>query len=125
MNSKDKSFPRIRGVQPEVQEAARIMRHDPTQSEEILWNALRDRQLGGLKFRRQHPVGNVILDFYCRSAKLAIELDGGVHDNQVEHDQARTEHLESYGLRVIRFRNEEVVYDLPSVLKRILDTVRE
>jgi len=90
-----------------------------TAAEWRLWQALRVRQLGGLKFRRQHPVGPFVLDFYCPAGKLVIELDGGVHDEQAEQDEARTQHLESYGYRVLRFRNEEVFADLPAVLDRI------
>jgi very-short-patch-repair endonuclease len=77
-------------------------------------------RLGGLRFRSQHPVGAFVLDFYCPSCKLVVEVDGVVHDQQVEYDEARTEHLNGYGYRVIRFRNEEVLHELPSVLERIL-----
>lgn len=79
--------------------------------------------MGGLKFRAQHPVGPFILDFYCPAYKLVIELDGGVHEKQAEYDEARTRHLNEYNYRVIRFRNEEVLEDLPSVLERILEAV--
>ncbi len=97
----------------------RDLRRDSTGAEQLLWEALRDRQPRGLKFRRQHPVKPFILDFYCPSCKLAVELDGAVHDGQAGQDEWRTEYLAQFGYRVIRFRNEEVLADLPAVLGRI------
>ncbi|HEY9867286.1 MAG TPA: DUF559 domain-containing protein, partial [Candidatus Obscuribacterales bacterium] len=94
---------RIRGTHQEIEEAARRLRRELTPAESILWEALRGRQLDGLKFRCQHPVGKFILDFYCPSVKLVIEVDGGIHDQQQEYDQARTEKLEAFGYRVLRF----------------------
>jgi very-short-patch-repair endonuclease len=91
-----------------------------TPAEQRLWQALQGRRLGGLRFRRQHPVGPFILDFYCPACRLVIEVDGGVHDGQVEYDEARTQQLAAHGYRVFRFRNEEVMTDLPAVLSRIL-----
>ncbi len=98
------------------------MRDVPTPAEAILWEALQRRQLSGLKFRRQHPVDAYILDFWCPACKLAIELDGSYHDSPEaqEHDAARQEHLESYGYKVLRFRNEQVLNCLPEVLQEIL-----
>ena len=115
--------PRIRGVQPEVREAALRLRKELPPAERILWEHLRDRALCGLKFRRQHPVGQIILDFFCPSCKLAIEIDGAVHDLSIFQDEARTQHLEKYGYRVLRFRNEEVLDQLASVLERIREAV--
>ncbi len=109
----------VRGTTPEVRQAARALRKQPTHAESLLWNALKQQQLAGLRFRRQHPVGRFVLDFYCPSLKLVIEVDGAVHDSQVEFDAARTDVLESAGYYVLRFRNEEVLNDLPSVLNRI------
>jgi very-short-patch-repair endonuclease len=100
------------------------MRRNMTPAEKKLWEALRGKQLGGLKFRAQHPVGPFILDFYCPACKLVVELDGGVHEGQAAHDEARTGQLNDYGYKVIRFRNEEVLGDLPSVLERILAAAR-
>jgi very-short-patch-repair endonuclease len=84
-----------------------------------LWDALRDQKLGGLNFRRQHPVGPFILDFYCPRKKLCIDVDGDIHDIQRERDAARTEALGTLKIRVIRFRNEELLNELPSVILRI------
>ncbi len=74
-----------------LRQASRRMRRQPTKSEDLLWQALRKRQLAGLKFRRQHPIGPSIVDFYCHEKRLAVEVDGGVHqENDVkEHDLAR------------------------------------
>ncbi|WP_448600771.1 endonuclease domain-containing protein, partial [Thermoleptolyngbya sp.] len=93
----EKTFNRIRGSTPAIEQAAKQLRKQSTLAEEILWQALRNRQLNGLRFRRQHPVGRFILDFYCPSAKLVIELDGAVHTNQQEYDTIRTRELETYG----------------------------
>jgi very-short-patch-repair endonuclease len=110
---------RPRRLVPPVMLAARGHRKEPTPAEERLWLALRDGKLGGLNFRRQHPVGPFILDFYCPKKKLCIEVDGGIHDARREMDEARTEALGTLKIRVIRFRNEEVLDELSSVLKRI------
>ena len=125
MNSEGKNSPLVRGTKLELQEAARTLRRPMTSAEQVLWEALRDRKLGGLKFRRQHAVGPFILDFYCPARKLVVELDGEVHDQQTQRDEERTAHLEAFGYHVIRFRNEEVLADLPSVLARILRAVGE
>ena len=109
----------IRGTSQELEEAARSMRRQPTQAEGVLWAALQKKQVAGLKFRRQHPVGRFVLDFYCASHKLVVEVDGAVHDAQQESDAERTRSLETHGYRVIRFQNDEVLRDLPSVLRRI------
>jgi very-short-patch-repair endonuclease len=118
--------PYVRGSWPEIEQSARGMRREPTLAEEALWAALRGRRLGGLKFRRQHPVGRFILDFYCPDCKLVVELDGGVHDEkeQTDKDEARSVELAQFGYRVIRFGNAEVIDDLPSVLSAILTAAR-
>ncbi|HEX8905508.1 MAG TPA: endonuclease domain-containing protein [Longimicrobiaceae bacterium] len=110
---------RIRRNSRELQQAARGMRREPTEAEDLLWEMLRGRRLDGLRFRRQHPVGRFVLDFYCPVHKLVIEVDGEVHDTQKERDAERTAVIEAHGYRIIRFRNEEVLYNLPSVLARI------
>jgi very-short-patch-repair endonuclease len=110
-----------RNTSHEVRQAAREMRKNPTPAEKALWRVLRDRAVNGLRFRRQHTLDGLVLDFYCREVQLCVELDGGVHDtdDQRERDTARTEHLQARGIRVIRFRNEEVLTDMKSVLTRI------
>ncbi|HLL46775.1 MAG TPA: endonuclease domain-containing protein [Longimicrobiaceae bacterium] len=119
---------RIRGTTPEVEKRARALRREMTEAEITLWRSLRGQRIRGLSFRRQHPVLSFIVDFYCPARKLCIELDGGIHDtpDQMTRDVARTAALEAGGYHVIRFRNEEVMRDLSSVLRRIrasLDTL--
>jgi len=89
-----------------------------------LWSALRNRQLAGLKFRRQHPYGQFILDFFCVERQLAVEVDGGVHLNpeQAARDSERSEFLGQRGVHVLRFTNEEIKQHLPDVLRKIIET---
>jgi very-short-patch-repair endonuclease len=115
----DKTTARVRGTTLEIEAAARRLRQNMTPAEQRLWDALRNKQLDGLKFRTQHPVGPFILDFWCPAHKLVVEVDGSIHDYQVDGDEARTRQLEAYGYHVLRFRNQEVMDDLPAVLERI------
>ena len=107
-----------------VQLQARELRKEMTNVEKTLWARLRGHQLGGFKFRRQAPMGHFIADFYCAKCKLIVEIDGDIHDLQAEQDKVRTEEMESFGYRVIRFRNEQVENDIESVLNSILETCR-
>jgi very-short-patch-repair endonuclease len=90
-----------------------------------MWNQLRNRRLAGLKFRRQHPLGPFIADFYCAEKRLVIELDGGIHVEQPGYDQLRTERLIEHGYRVIRFTNTAVETNLEKVLNIILKICQE
>lgn len=110
---------RIRGTTPEIEQAARKLRNNLTLAESRLWSALRNKQLEGLRFRCQHPVGNFILDFYCPACKLAVEVDGEIHVQQIDYDEARTSELAKYGYKVLRFTNEQVMNNLPQVLEEI------
>jgi very-short-patch-repair endonuclease len=110
---------RIRGTTPEIERAARHLRHRLTPAEVKLWQALRNRQLGGLRWRCQHPVGRFIVDFYCPAHRLVVEVDGEIHQQQQDYDCARTEHLQEYGYTVIRFSNEAVEHNLEAVLEAI------
>ena len=110
---------RFRKNTVQLQERARELRKAMTQAEQVLWKALRGRRMAGLRFRRQHPVGRFILDFYCPAAKLGLEVDGGIHDGQAERDEERSAILTAGGYRILRFRNDEVLTALPSVLTRI------
>ena len=109
---------------PEIQKRARELRRPQTPAEQALWCVLRNSQLEGLKFRRQHPIGPFILDFYCAMLKLAVEVDGDSHADQVEYDTARTEWLNDRGIRVIRFTNDEVKKNLDGVVAEILKNCR-
>jgi len=107
-------------------QAARDLRKNQTDAEEVLWQLLRNRRLLGYKFRRQHPMEEgMILDFYCHASKLAIEVDGGYHDagTQKKRDAERTTLLETKGIRVIRFRNEEVLKETERVLRDIANSL--
>ena len=102
---------------------ARKLRGDMTDAELRLWSHLRASQLGGTKFIRQHPIGPYVVDFACRSARLAIELDGGQHaDNPA--DDARTAVIEAHGYRVIRFWNNDVLQNTNGVLTAILEELK-
>jgi very-short-patch-repair endonuclease len=107
--------------------AARRLRRETTPAESALWAALRDRRLGGLKFRRQHAVETMVLDFFCPELRLVVEIDGGIHDEpeQVERDAERTERLAAHGYRVLRLRNEDVIADESIALDRILAFTKE
>ena len=106
-------------IDPITRQHARENRHRQSPAETKLWKALRNHNLDDYKFRRQHPIGPYIVDFYCHEANLVIELDGRSHDAQMEYDAARTAWLESQGCRVIRFSNVQVKQDIVSVVEGI------
>jgi very-short-patch-repair endonuclease len=87
-----------------------------TDAKRALWRALRSKQLNGYRFRRQHPVGQYIADFACIEQKIAIELDGGQHQEQCAYDEQRSAFLQAQGWRVLRFWNNEVMSNLDGVL---------
>ena len=97
---------------------ARKLRRTQTEAEEILWSHIRNRQLDAAKFRRQHPIGRYIADFYCHSAGLVIEIDGGIHSesSQAEYDGIREEILNQGGLTVLRLSNEQLLNDIEAAL---------
>jgi len=99
---------------------ARHLRERLTPPERRLWSRLRDRQLGGHKFRRQHEIGRYVVDFCCAEARLVVELDGDSHVEQSERDRSRTEWLRQQGYLVVRFTNREVMSNLEGVLEAIL-----
>uniref|UniRef100_UPI004049A2F3 endonuclease domain-containing protein n=1 Tax=Gelidibacter sp. TaxID=2018083 RepID=UPI004049A2F3 len=106
-----------------LQERRKQLRKKLTPAEAFLWSQLKSRQLQNRRFIKQHSIENYIVDFYCASEKLIIELDGEVHNNPEaqEYDNIRTSYLESLGYKVIRFENKMVFDFLPSVLKEIQD----
>ena len=101
---------------------AKTLRKGQTRAESILWNELRNRRLEGLKFRRQHPVNDFILDFYCPQASIGIEVDGSIHDisEQKEYDIERHNSLNNLGIHLIRFTNNDI-YD---GLERVIEIIR-
>ena len=110
-------------VTPELQrkmvEVARQFRKQPTPSEKILWQALKNCQLDNYKFRRQQPIGVFVVDFFCAAARVVVEVDGGIHESQQELDRQRQELLESLGLKFIRVASDRVENNLSSVLEEI------
>ena len=94
-----------------------------TPAEERLWQSLRGRHVSDLKFRRQHPLGPYIVDFCCPEIRLVIEIDGEVHETQKEYDAGRTETLQHFGYRVVRFTNDEVMFHHAAVLDTILNLI--
>src|SRR4051812_8159564 len=103
---------------------ARRLRRDSTNVEMRLWQRLRNRQLG-VDFRRQHPAGSFILDFYCSRLRLAIELDGGQHAQMIGQDERRSTWLTQHGVIVLRFWNSDVVENMLGVLEAIAAKISE
>jgi very-short-patch-repair endonuclease len=104
---------------------ARALRHDATGAENQLWQVLRNRQVDGLKFRRQVPIDQYFADFRCREHKLIVELDGSQHTEQEMYDTARTAHLQAKGYRVFRFWNDDVLKNIEGVVDIIREVARE
>ncbi|MCG6875607.1 MAG: endonuclease domain-containing protein [Betaproteobacteria bacterium] len=106
---------------PELKSRRRELRASLTPAESLLWHHLQRSKLQGRKFRRQHSVGPYVLDFYCPSERLAIELDGAAHDHELpgRRDVLRTTYLATTGVRVIRFENQDVVRNPEGVLESI------
>lgn len=108
-----------------VKQIVRSLRRDQTESEKILWQAIRNRKISGKKFLRQHPIifkwesrkRFIITDFYCHESKLIVELDGGIHEDQKEYDELRNYIAKSLGFKVIRFKNEMIIYNLSEVIE--------
>jgi very-short-patch-repair endonuclease len=111
-------------VTGEKLDRSRELRREMTPAETILWQELRGNRLG-VRFRRQQIIAGFIVDFYCHKAGLVIELDGSVHqgDEQKKNDAKRDKALDEMGLRIVRFKNEEVVRNLPAVLEKIRGSI--
>jgi very-short-patch-repair endonuclease len=113
------------GAKPELFRLAKVMRNNPTNAEKVLWKFLKKFRSEGFVFRRQHPIDIFIADFYCPKIKLVVEVDGEVHfnDQMHEHDDGRTGELERFGIKVIRFTNEQVIKDQDIIIKQIRDYI--
>jgi very-short-patch-repair endonuclease len=120
-------YPIYYGAKPQGLRLAGDLRHNMTPAEKLLWKHLRNRKMEGYRFRRQHPIEEFIVDFFCYDANLAIELDGGSHldASQIERDEERTKILNSHGLKVLRFRNEELEYNMEGVILKIIKELIE
>ncbi|MBS1772178.1 MAG: endonuclease domain-containing protein [Bacteroidetes bacterium] len=104
-------------------DSRRELRNNPTPEEALLWDRLKNKQLQNRKFRRQHSIGNYILDFYCPSEMIAVELDGAHHFTTAgkQYDDERTLYLNEIGIRVLRFPNSSVTNDIEVVLGKICE----
>jgi very-short-patch-repair endonuclease len=106
-----------------TKENARRLRKNSTPAEEKLWGYLKNRGFMNLKFRRQVPYGRFILDFYCKDQNLVVELDGEYHNRQRKYDKKREEELKAAKMRICRFKNEEVLFDIEVVLRSLEELV--
>ena len=114
------------GASHAIFQRAQELRSTMTTAEEILWNVLGINNWK-LKFRRQHPVANYVVDFYCHRIKLVIELDGAIHEVEEvkRHDTHRERHLKEFGLTVLRFKNVDVLNDTNGVLRTVEHAIEE
>ena len=112
-------------AKPGTLETARILRNRMTNSEILLWEKLKGNQILGLKFRSQHPIDIFIADFYCHAARLVVEIDGEIHEGQIEYDDGREAEIEKYGIKIIRFTNNEILNELDIVIDKIKAIVKE
>ena len=110
-------------VTKEKLQRAKELRREMTPTEKILWQELRGNKLG-VHFRRQQVIEGFIVDFYCHKAALVIEVDGDIHDLQQEEDARREKVLRELGLRIVRFRNDEVMKDLSAVVGNVRKLLR-
>jgi len=111
-------------AKPSVFAKAKELRENMTPAERMLWERLRCNQLG-VRFKPQHPIDIFIADFYCHRVKLVVEVDGKIHASQAAYDDGRTADLERFGIKAIRFRNEEVFDDIDMVIRQIKQTLYE
>ncbi len=114
-------YPMYFGAKPDIFKKAKELRKMETPSEKLLWTRLQKNQVLGLHFRRQHPISTFITDFYCPKINLVIEIDGEIHDipEYKIHDIGRSEILNDFGIKVIRFTNEQIFNDIESVIKNL------
>lgn len=104
---------------------AKKFRKNLTDAERIFWQQVQASRFYGLKFKRQYIVNNYIIDFYCQKLKLAIEIDGEIHNKQIIHDKIRQKYLEKYGITFIRFSNYEIEYNLAEVLSILIKLTKQ
>jgi very-short-patch-repair endonuclease len=112
---------------PELKDNRRELRHNQTDAEKAFWNKVRSRQFHGKRFLRQYGVGSYILDFYCPELRLAVELDGGQHNETggKEHDAVRSEFLLAQDIDVLRFWNHDVLQNMHGVLSRMEEIIEK
>ena len=117
----------MKPYQSTLKSHSRILRKTMTDAEQLLWQKLRRKQIGGLQFNRQKPLLNYIVDFYCAKAKLVIELDGSQHfeEEHLQKDKERDMALEKLGLIVLRFDNRQVLLETESIMEEIYRVVEQ
>jgi very-short-patch-repair endonuclease len=115
------------GAKPDLFRMAKDMRRNPTESEKVLWNILRKYRSKGFIFCQQHPIYIFIADFYCHKLKLVIEVDGEIHFNEeaLEHDDGRSGVMEKFGIRIVRFTNDQVFNNQINVIDQINKIITE
>jgi very-short-patch-repair endonuclease len=101
------------------------LRNNMTLAEQVLWEELRKKEIYKVRFKRQHPIGIFVVDFYCHKYKLAIEVDGDIHlrEDVIEHDDGRSHDIEKLGIKILRFTNKEVLENTNMVKNRILQEI--
>ena len=109
------------GAKAELFSMALQMRKNPTEAERVMWKILRKFRHSGFPFRRQHPIEFYIADFYCHNLRLVIEVDGEIQS----HDEGRTGELERFGIKVLRFTNNQILHDSDLVVEKINATIKE
>jgi very-short-patch-repair endonuclease len=114
------------GAEPHTFKFAKLLRNNPTHTEILFWEKVRNKSLG-FKVRRQHPIGQFIVDFYIHELKLVIEIDGGIHmkKDQKKYDLFRDSEMERHQIRVIRFKNEEIEYNIEKCLTELKNRIKE
>jgi len=102
----------------------KALRKQMTLTESILWNRLNNKKILKVRFRRQHPINNFIADFYCHGVRLVVEIDDEIHNSRREYDEGRTAEMERFGIKVIRFRNDEVENNIEYIIQKIEEIVK-
>ena len=115
------------GAKAELFNLALLMRKNPTEAETAMWKILRNFRQSGFPFRRQHPIDFYVADFYCHKLRLVIEVDGEIHSAKEiqSHDEGRTGELERFGIKVLRFRNSQILCDSDLVADKIKSTIKD
>ncbi len=113
------------GADLSIHRKAKELRKKMTRAEKILWSYISNKKILNMHFRRQHPYGMFIIDFYCNSANLAIEIDGEIHKGKKEYDKERTEYLKSSGLDELRFKNIEIEERIEMVIDKIKNYIQK
>ena len=115
------------GARKNTFQKAHFLRSKITDAEMVLWSRLKNRNIFKVRFRRQHPVDIFVLDFYCHEIKLAIEVDGRIHLKREiqEYDEGRSHDIEKFGIKMLRFTNEQILNNLNEVQTTILNTIND